>query len=271
MIGTVLRAALWLLVVLPAAARPPNAAAAEGGTLSVEGTAFVLRLPDGRTLRGADLTGARFVWREEGRDSVIRIDLVEREESASGPVLIHRLSVLDPDTGSAQPLCRPDAQGRRAGFPVQGADGGFSLTCTSGAEGKCILMGYHPWQSRSDGVPMRDLHRACIHLIRADYGGDDRPTTRDGTIIDIYDRFGIQSPIDTSMPFEAAWGVEGAVCVARPRIADAVSLDELAGRYPKLRDALGPERCNEEAAKAMPGALLFNRSHGADRATPPSD
>ena len=42
-------------------------------------------------------------------------------------------------------------------------------------------------------------------------------TSRDGTTIDVWARFGIQSPADTTMPFEAAWGVEGAVCVAHPR------------------------------------------------------
>ncbi len=136
----------------------------------------------------------------------------------------------------------------------------FGLTCTSGAEGKCILFGYHPWEKR-DGVPMRDLHRACMHMLRADYGGDDRPTTRNGIKINLYDRFGIQS-VDPApgMRFEAAWGPDGAVCVAHPRIADNVTLEELASRYPRLRGRLGPQACYEDAVRSDPAALIFNQS-----------
>jgi hypothetical protein len=98
-------------------------------------------------------------------------------------------------------------------------------------------------------------------MVRADYGGDDRPATRDGTVIDAYDRFGIQMPEATdAMPFEAAWGRNGAVCVAHPRIAENVSLDELGRRYPILRGGLGPEACTEEAMRHRPDVLLFNRS-----------
>jgi hypothetical protein len=54
---------------------------------------------------------------------------------------------------------------------------------------------------------MRDLLQACIYLLRADYGGDDRPSTRNGTLINLYDRFGIQDPgAAAGMEFEAAWG-----------------------------------------------------------------
>jgi hypothetical protein len=245
-----------------------SGAEAAKGSLAVQGTEFILRLEDGRTLRGADLAGAGFVLRQTSGDVAIRIEGVEHEDTVGGLVHLYRLSLHGPD-GLGRPLCLPDAKGRRLALPVEGAAGGFSLTCTSGAEGKCILMGYRPWDRRADGAPMRDLHRACIHLIRADYGGDGNPTTRDGTAIDLYDRYGIQSPIDFSMAFEAAWGVDGAVCVARPRIPDAVSLSEIADRYPRLRAALGPARCSEADAAALPGALLFNRSHEGPGAPTP--
>ena len=122
------------------------------------------------------------------------------------------------------------------------------------------MFGYHPWEKR-DGVPMRDLHRACMHMLRADYGGDDRPTTRNGIKINLYDRFGIQS-VDPApgMRFEAAWGPDGAVCVAHPRIADNVTLEELASRFPRLRGRLGPQACYEDAVRSDPAALIFNQS-----------
>ena len=237
-----------------------GSAPAQAGSLSADGTEFVLRRDDGRLVRGKQLLGTVITLRMGDRDMTVRLGAVERIATAGGEVMLYRLSTLDPVSGTAHPLCKADAKGREAGFPVPDGAGGFTLTCTSGAEAKCILMGYRPWEARSDGVPMRDLHRACIHLIRADYGGNDHPTTRDGTTIDIYDRFGIQSPTDTDMTFEAAWGVDGAVCVAHPRFEDIITLNDIAERFAHLRSVLGADACNDETARTLPGALLFNRS-----------
>src|SRR6478752_2253392 len=64
-----------------------------------------------------------------------------------------------------EPLCAPDADGRRLGFPLAGrsdaagilssSDGSiFELACTSGAQGKCARFGYAPWRQAPDGRPM---------------------------------------------------------------------------------------------------------------------
>jgi hypothetical protein len=98
-------------------------------------------------------------------------------------------------------------------------------------------------------------------MARADYGGDGRTNTRDGTMIDMQDRFGIRRfHRDVPMAFEAAWGVDGAVCVARPRIDDEVSIEQLVQRYPRLESRLGPAACTEEDSSRDTAALLFNRS-----------
>lgn len=234
-------------------------AQALSGRLEVAAGEFRLHLDDGRVLAREALVGARVVISSNAQDIEVLIDTVEQEAMPSGPpVVLYRLLIADPK-GQVQEACEPDAKGRRLGLPLIN-ETGIVLTCTSGAEGKCILMGYRPWDDRAD-VPMQDLHAACIHMVRADYGGDDHATTRDGTIIDVYDRFGIQMPEATDpMPFEAAWGRNGALCVAHPRIAGNVSLDELAQRYPILSGRLGPEACTEEAMRNHPDALLFNRS-----------
>jgi hypothetical protein len=243
-------AIVWGLGSVPAAA----------GALTVQDTEFVLQADDGRVVRGEQLAGTVLTLRVGERQVAIQLGGAETVEAAGHEVMLYRLLVLDPVSGGARPLCNVDAKGREVGFPVPDGAGGFSLTCTSGAEAKCILMGYRPWEARADGVPMRDLHRACIHLIRADYGGDDHPTTRDGTMIDIYDKFGIQSPTDTAMTLEAAWGVDGAICVVHPRFEDKITLQEIAERYPRLRNALGSEACNDRTAGTDPRVLLFNRS-----------
>lgn len=237
-----------------------DTAQSASGSLDVDRGEFRLRLDDGRVLAGEALLGANLVI-ETGTEAVqVVIDAVDEITPSSGrPLLLYRLLIADAPGQGAHNACQPDAQGRQLGLPLL-KETGIVFTCTSGAEGKCILMGYRPWDDSPDR-PMRDLHAACVHLVRADYGGDDHASTRDGTIIDVYDRFGIQNPETADpMPFEAAWGTNGALCVAHPRIAQNVTIEELEQRYPRLRHRLGPEACTEEAMRRHPDVLLYNRS-----------
>ena len=104
---------------------------------------------------------------------------------------------------------------------------------------------------------MIDWYNACIRLLRADYCGDGRPFTRDGTLVDIYDHLGAhRSDADPRLSFEAAWGPEGAVCVARTRLPDIIDLDGLERACPHLVGRLGTAACSEN----VPGGLIFNRS-----------
>lgn len=230
------------------------------GSLRMEGADLVLRLGDGRILKRDGLVGLTLRVAEATGETDVGIDGVVVDDTAiGGAVPLFSLSSHRP-AAPAENICQPDPKGRRLALALPDGKGGFTFTCTSGAEGKCVLMGYRPWETR-DNVPLKDLHRACIHMLRADYGGDDRPTTRDGTLVDIYDRFGIQrSEPNDRLSFEAAWGPDGALCVAHPRIPENVSLSALAERYPPLKARLGPEACTEGAMRADPKALLFNRS-----------
>jgi hypothetical protein len=119
---------------------------------------------------------------------------------------------------------------------------------------------------------MQALHRACVHLIRADYGGDGQPATQDGTLIHVYDRFGIRQFRQVSgMRFEAAWSADGAVCVARTRNPRLADLATLAKRYPRLAGRVGPRRCSEALMRRRPDALLFNFSGAAKDAASGSE
>jgi hypothetical protein len=238
----------------------PDPAQALSGRLETDRGEFKLRLDDGTVLERDALVGARIVVRKNGQDIQVLVDGIEEDRSSAGPpVLLYRLLIQDPAAQDFHNACEPDVRGRQLALPLQ-KESGVELTCTSGAEGKCILMGYRPWDDGA-GAPMRDLHAACTHMVRADYGGDDRPTTRNGTLIDVYDRFGIQKPeaVDP-MPLEAAWGRDGALCVAHPRIAQNVSLETLQRLYPKLAGHLGPAACTEDNMRDRPDVLLFNRS-----------
>jgi ADYC domain len=261
-----MRKRLWnfIFLLMFHCVAPPGTCLGLSGQLQTEDAEFVLRLEDGRALRREALIGLTLRLTSQQGEMEVRIVEVDEDATATGgAVPLYRLSTRSPGQERSDDLCQPDARGRRAGFPMPDGSGGFSFTCTSGAEAKCVLMGYRPGEKR-ENVPLRELHQACVHMFRADYGGDDRPTTRNGTSIDLYDRFGIQhADMADGMRFEAGWGAKGAICVAHPRIAENITLEELAERYPRLAGHLGPQACSEEAARVDPQALLFNRSRVA--------
>ena len=147
------------------------------------------------------------------------------------------LSLVNARTGTWGEFCSMAPDGTVAGFPLAGRwtpDGqhlrdatSFTITCTSGASGKCVRFGYKPWRMIG-AESLWDYHQTCVRIVRADYGGDGSPHTRDGTLIDIFDRLGIQrSDRDPDLTFEAAWGPDGAICVRRTRLAEVLSSEEL--------------------------------------------
>jgi hypothetical protein len=242
-----------------AIASPVAASAQEA--LTAAGTEFVLTTLAGRTLRSAELVGATLNIAAAGKQLEITIRSVEEDPHAvGGRVFLHHFVVTD-EAGMQVDMCKPDAQGHSLGFPVPDGHGGFNLTCTSGAVGKCIRWGYRPWDEQPDGPPLAALHQACVHMARADYGGEDHATTREGMLIHWCDRFGVyRCGENVAAPFEAAWGRDGAICVAHPRIPENVSLEQLAESYPRLKSHLGPAACSEDIAMRDPAALLFNNS-----------
>jgi hypothetical protein len=120
-----------------------------------------------------------------------------------------------------------------------------------GVIAKCVNWGYAPWLTDDD------MHAGCTRLARADYCGDGTPWTLDGTLINVFDRLGIQ-PEGTggNMTFEAAWGPSGAVCVARTRydIHNAKGKALLPACFATL------PRCGSLDEAAPQGAMLANRS-----------
>ena len=241
---------------------------AAAGSIDVTGTAFVVSTPDGRSLRGAELAGLE-IDLESGQS--LRIDSVT-PDADSPEVLLHAMSVRNGPSENWKPLCEPDVHGRSLGFPLAGdwnatgelveAPGTFRITCTSGAEAKCVRAGYRPWASSADGRSLKPLFLSCIRMIRADYCGDGTPATRDGTQIDIFDSRSIQiATADDTLAFEAGWGPQGAVCVARTRIESELTLDALFARCPRLAKTQ-PAACTAEHARSL-GAELFNASRPA--------
>lgn len=201
---------------------------------------LVVTAGDGRMLRSQELVGSTLAI--GGRS--VRIDAVTSETRDGRTVWLHRLHVIAAD-GTTSELCTADARGERWALIVAGDRGQREIVCSSGAVGKCIRWGYSP---RVD----RDVHAACVRMVRADYGGDGTTHTRDGTLIAFCDRIGIH-PCEGDEPIEAAWTPEGASCVAYPRVPELVSLGQLAARYPRLVGHLGVA-----CAMKREGAKLFD-------------
>jgi hypothetical protein len=235
--------------------------------IAANGTIFKAELNDGRKLNSIDLVGTELDIRISKKTMRLRIDSVERDSTADA-IWLHGFSVKQP-TGSWKKLCRPGPDGRALGFPLAGKtrDNGtldttdqnlFELTCTSGVQAKCVRYGYLPWATAPDGLSLLPAFNACVLMLRADYAGNNAPTTRDGAKIDVADRWNIQSLDINDENFEAGWDAGGALCVHHPRIGENISLEQLEAKTPRLKGRTGTI-CTPEFARKL-GALIFNRS-----------
>ena len=246
-------------------------------SIDVDRTSLRVHLKSGRVLKDRDLEGATLSLLMSGTTTPRRVRIANVIVDPTDPqreLMLYRMTVLNPTTGVAEELCDADPQGQRWAFPVQGkwdAQGrrtshdGFSLTCSSGAQGKCLRFGYKPWRTTKDGASLEDYYQACIHMVTANYCGD-RGTTKDGMTIDLYDNMGIntlsESAGSDALRFEAAWNATGAACVAHTRVPDNISLRQLAATCPRLQARLGDLNCTETIARSgrLGTVLLFNRS-----------
>jgi hypothetical protein len=155
---------------------------------------------------------------------------------------------LPPDTDHTwAKLCRPDAHGEQWAVPVKGlwgakadynpdATSGFTFGCTSSALFKCQAWGYFPWRTAQGNTykPMTDVYQACIRMARADYCGDGRSMTYNGTAINGWDTLSPSIRRDdnepsSTMQFESAWRPRGAVCLSHARWANLPPPEGLCG------------------------------------------
>jgi hypothetical protein len=238
-----------------------NELRADTASVEIRGSELVVST-EGRALARPELIGAVLALvREDGSAANVRIDSIVTDPGRSeGDVVLYDLSVAD-DGGARVSVCPAEPDGMPHAVLQPRPDGAISIFCTAGALGKCIRLGYRPWATR-DGVPLAAYWDACIHMIRADYCGDNRPTTLNGMLISVYDDLGIQRrDAGPDFSFEAAWDEQGAVCVAHPRVPQNITLESLARECPRLAGHLG-RGCTAAAASRLRGPLLYNGSRG---------
>ncbi|HET7502508.1 MAG TPA: ADYC domain-containing protein [Kofleriaceae bacterium] len=201
---------------------------------------------DSGTLRGAALVGAHLF--ADVRNVAVsppatavaeyRITAVEPEASqydptGTGHTYLYTLEQWVPDTGSWQPACPADTDGRHVAIPLAAtwdehgdrivSSSQFTFGCTTGVIAKCYRWGYRPWVTGYGDLTT--MHWTCTRLARADYCGNGVPHTRNGTWINVWDKLPAPGPIQdhggllppAGMLFEAGWNTGGAVCLSRAR------------------------------------------------------
>jgi hypothetical protein len=246
-------------------------------SVEVIGTAFRVTFTTGETLEGMQLNGATISVAMLAGQRPLRVRLrriIPDPMQPTGDVLLYDMQVIDRSTGGERPLCEDAVDGGHWAFPLRGrwdrngrhlSDDGFTLTCAADAQGKCVRFGYKPWATGPGGISLTAYHQACIRMVRADYCGNVG-TTRNGMLIDYYDRLGIQHASQSAgsmgLRFEAAWDTEGALCVAHTRVPEHVTLTQLTQTCPRLHARLGPAVCTENTVDSgrFGPALLYNSS-----------
>jgi ADYC domain len=226
-------------------------------------------------VKGQDVEGTELTVVEDGRSLKLKIAQVDLDlQDPEQEIYLYTILYRDPVSEQWQNYCQPDRNNVAKAIPLSGywdetgnhhENGRITFACTNGVLAKCARFGYKPWKM-VQGRSLRDFHQACTRMVRADYCGNGRSHTKEGTAIDIYDRARIQTRTPTSgMVFEAAWSPDGAVFINRTRWPE--SLAQLSKQCPErlknpTNDSGNPKIIHQQIREA----LLFNDSF--DRSAP---
>jgi ADYC domain-containing protein len=243
------------------------------------------------TLRGTALANAHLFAEAQNntahppQNAVVeyRITAIAAEDpiydpTHTGNTFLYTLEQNIDNTGTWQPACAPDHDGRRVAIPLADVwdDKGnrnssaplFTLACTTSAIADCYRWGYRPWVTGFGNL--KSEHWGCTRLARADYCGDGTNHTLDGTMINIWDNLPPPGPIQAhgttppGMSFEAAWDQTGALCLSHARWAFNGSV--VAAACPNKLHPPGsgsPSVCDDAAQGMMVSGSplrLFNES-----------
>lgn len=227
-----------------------------------------------KIIKGKDLKGAQLnAVDEQGRKLDFEIKDVELDpKDPEKETYLYTVFYRDSANAQGKNLCTPDAENVAKAIPLTGSwdktgahtesSDIITFGCTSGVLAKCVRMGYKPWKT-INGTSLRDYHQACTRMARADYCGNGKSHTRDGTPINIYDVLGIQKKTPhTGMVFEAAWSPEGATFINRTRWYETLAEirqecpDKLKGRINEGGDGVTSEKVKQKWSNS----LLFNDS-----------
>jgi hypothetical protein len=253
---------------------------------------------DGKVLQGVRIEGGRLVAPPHAREQLagaviqgsasdgqpVEVALCGVEPAAEDPEMArYRIEIWNARSATWENPCvatarvpTPRVLAVQGVWDERGArhevPGRFTFACENGAIAKCIDWGYKPWAEKN-GRSLAELHQACTRMARADYCGDGRSHTREDSPIDMYDGLEVLTRTTEATTgwdpeqasFEAAWGPEGALCLARTRGEQAVEtiLAQCPDRFEAGAEDLGEgDLCTVRRKGASAGAaLLRNRAY----------
>jgi hypothetical protein len=193
--------------------------------MSINGSQLSGVKSNGQAISGAGFVGARMTGTlTSGASVALRVDSAQALAAPSTDVWAYGVSYQLAGTTTWSPMC---GSSTTLAIPLSGTwnlgsgvvGGGswtasstrFTFGCRGAALAKCVELGYRPWKS-VNGVSLRNYHQACTRLIRADYCGNGKSWTANGTAINVYDRLNIQTDA-ANYPTDAEWTPAGARCI----------------------------------------------------------
>jgi hypothetical protein len=199
--------------------------------MSLNGSQLTGTTSSGQPISGTALVGARMTGQLTGGGTLnLRVDSAVTLAAPSSDVWAYGVSyqsgtswlplcgAINGVPGLAVPLAGTwdYRSGVKGGGSWIASTTSFTLACRGAALAKCVELGYKPWKTVG-GTLLRNHHQACTRAIRADYCGDGKSFTRDGTQINIYDNKGIQADASSTWPIDAEWLATGSRCIHNAR------------------------------------------------------
>jgi len=217
---------------------------------SLNGTSLNGTSLNGTSLNGASVAGSAWTGiTSSGVSIALRIDSATRGPAPNDDVWFYGVSYQT--GGGWLPLCGADSEGEA--IAVAGVWGAaetytpsstqFTWACRHKTIAKCVELGYKTWRGFAAQLA------SCVRLLRADYCGDGKSWTLNGTLINIYDNVGVQGDTE-GWSLEAGWTPAGAICIGN---SNETRFKILGMSYPSCYKTLKSSGCGFSM-----GALLLD-------------
>jgi hypothetical protein len=187
---------------------------------SVTGTSMTAGSSTAPPLTGAGAVGSTWNGTTSGGVSIrLRIDSALQGSAPNTDLWFYGVS-YQTSTGWS-PLCGVDGTGAPIlAVPVAGywastssdaahynnTTSQFAWACRGKTVAKCVELGYKSYKGYVNQL------QACVRLLRADYCGNGISYTKDGQLLNLWDRVGVQLDTEAWNP-EAEWMPAGALCI----------------------------------------------------------
>ena len=197
--------------------------------MSINGSQLTGVKSNGQAISGAGFVGASLTGTLTSGGTVsLRVDSAQTLAAPNNDVWAYGVSYQLAGSSTWSPMCATSAtlaiplsgtwnlgSGVVGGGSWSASSTSFTFGCRGASLAKCVELGYKPWKT-VNGVLLRNHHQSCVRMLRADYCGDGKSWTQDGTPINVYDSLNIQTDA-AEYKLDAEWTPTGARCIWKLR------------------------------------------------------